>query len=419
MQTLLAVAMVSLVLLVQATAAASRFCPPLGPPAPAQKVIRIKSGDVRNLVRKLRAASPDTTLLLADGIYILQPDQSLEVKSPGVTIRSASGNRERVVIEGGSNNISINANDGTLVDLTLRNPRFHNVQVRGEKGPLRTKIYNVHLMDAGQQFIKVSTGDGMHGRFADDGLIACSLIEYTTYARGTDRTPPTYTNGVDILAGKGWVIRDNIFRRIRSKEGPAGPTILVWKNAMDTVIKRNLIIDSWRGIALGLRPPDKRSRGGPQVLYDHQNGLVENNIILALHESADAAIENNYALNSRVLHNTVYYSTTIKHAVDWSIEYRFPPTTATIKNNLTNLPIIQRSPYPAREATVESNVTKAAAGWFRNVATGDLRLVGHAPAVDAGSPISESSEDIDGNPRPAGKAPDAGAAEFTTNLFAN
>jgi hypothetical protein len=193
----------------------------------------------------------------------------------------------------------------------------------------------------------------------------------------------------------------------------------VWKNAMDTVVQRNLIIDSWRGIVLGLRPPDKRSRGGPQVLYDHQNGLVENNVILALHESVDAAIENNYALNSRILHNTVYYSTTIKHAVDWSIEYRFPPTTAMIKNNLTNLPIIRRHPYPAREAMVDSNVTQAAAGWFRNVAASDFRLVGHAPAVDAGSPVSESSEDIDGNPRPAGKAPDAGAAEFITSLSAN
>jgi len=98
---------------------------------------------------------------------------------------------------------------------------------------------------------------------------------------------------VNILARKGWVIRDNVFRRIRSQAGPAGPAILVWKNSRDTVIRRNLIIDSCRGIALGLSSPNTCSRGGVNVVYDHQNGLVENNVILVLHEPDDAAIENN------------------------------------------------------------------------------------------------------------------------------
>ena len=172
----------------------------------------------------------------------------MEVNTPRVTLGSASGNRDAVIIEGGYNNVSINTDDVTVANLTLRHPKFHAIQVRGEKGLQGTKIYNVHLVDAGQQFIKVSTGDGTKGKFADNGLVACSLIEYTTYAHGTDVTPPSYTNGVDILAGKGWVIRDNVFRRIRSQAGPAGPAILAWRNAMDTIVQRNLIVDCWRGI---------------------------------------------------------------------------------------------------------------------------------------------------------------------------
>jgi hypothetical protein len=406
--------MPSQVQLAQAVAASSHFCPPLPPPKPGQKVELIKSGDVQSLIRKLQAASPDTTLLLADGVYTLAVDQFLEINKPRLTLRSASGNREAVVIERGSINLSVNVDDFTVADLTLRNPKFHNIQVRGENGVKRTRIYNVHMVDAGQQFVKISAGDGTKGKFADDGLVACSLIEYTTYARGTDITPPSYTNGVDILAGKGWIIRDNVFRRIRSQAGPTGPAVLLWKNTLDSVVQRNLIVDCWRGIALGLSAPDKYSRGGPGVQYDHQNGLVENNVFLALHEPADAAIENSFALNSRVWHNTVYYNETITHAVDWAIEYRFPPTTAVIQNNLTNRPILKRTPYPYQESTVQGNVTNATPAWFRDLTSEDFHLVEHAPAIDKGVAVPDSREDIDGDQRPAGPAPDVGADEFVS-----
>jgi len=222
--------------------------------------------------------------------------------------------------------------------------------------------------------VKVSTGDGTLGKFADYGLVACSRIEYTTFSKGTDHSLPNYTNGVDILAGKGWVIRDNEFRRIRSEAGPAGPAILVWRNSLDTIIRRNLIVDSWRGIAVGLSSPHTLSRGGADVLYEHQNGLVENNVILALNEPADAAIENNYAHNSLVQHNTIYYNEALTHAVNWSIEYRFEPTTATIINNLTNLPIIVRSPLPAQQGTLEGNITDAQANGFIDIMAENYHL---------------------------------------------
>ena len=358
-----------------AMAMQSRFCPPLPSPKAAQKSVHIASGDVSTLLETLRTARRGTTLLLADGIYTLAPNQSLEVSKPGVTIRGASGRRAAVIIEGGDNTISINADDVTVADITLRNPTFHAIQVRGEVGLVRPTIYNVHLVDAGQQFVKVSTGDGSLGKFADAGLVACSLIEYTTYARGTDSTPPSYTNGVDILAGKDWVIRDNIFRRIRSQAGPAGPAVLAWKNAMNTLIQRNLILDSWRGIALGLSAPDALSRGGAHVVYDHQDGLVENNVILALHKPADAAIENNYAFNSRIINNIVYYNEEINHVVKWSIEYRFIPTKALIKGNNTNFPVIKRDPYPEKESIIKNNTIHTGGDWFIGIIKGNLNFI--------------------------------------------
>ncbi len=277
----------------QALAAATRFCPPFEQPKDFdRKRVLIGKGEMQDFQGQLRSASPNTTFVLADGTYTLSPHESLEINQPRMTIRSASGNRDAVIIAGGDINIGVNADDFTVADVTLRTPRFHNVQVRGE-----------------------------------------------------------------------------------------------------------------RGIALGLMQP----QGASNIRYDHQNGLVENNVILAWTEPADAAIENNSALSSRIFHNIVYYNETLKHAVKWSIEYRFPSTTAIIKNNLTNLPIIKRD-APEQEAVMAGNLTNASADWFRNVAAGDVHLT---ERIGRGVALPESPEDMDGNPRPEGRAPDPGAYEFS------
>jgi hypothetical protein len=203
-----------------------------------------------------------------------------------------------------------------------------------------------------------------------------------------------------------------VFRRIRSEGGPAGPAILVWKNALNTVITRNLIVDCWRGITLGLNVPDAYSRDGPSAPYDHQNGLVENNVILALREPADAAIENNFAKDSKIFHNTVYYREGLRHAVNWSIEYRFTQTTATIVNNLTNMQILKRQPMPTQDAVMQGNITNAEAKWFVDVLAENAHLIKGAGAIDRGAKDVVSPADIDGTKRPVGQAPDAGADEF-------
>ncbi len=393
----------------------SPLCPTFGRSHNA--VIIVPSGKVKSLMVAVKSAEPGTTILLEDGVYKLSDRQRLAVNSPHVTIRGASGNREQVRLEGGSSTFVVNADQVTIADLTMTGPKFHHIQIRGERGVSGVRIYNVHLLDAGQQFIKVSAGDGMEHRFGDHGLVACSCMEYTTFSKGNGVTSPTYTNGVDILAGKGWVIRDNVFRRIRSEKGPAGPAILAWRNAKDTIIKRNVIVDSWRGIALGLSSPGKRSRGGVEAIYDHQNGLVENNVILALHETADAAIENNYARDSKILHNTIFYRKDLSHAVNWGIEYRFGPTSVLIQNNLSNLPIHHRSPFSSEEVVIKGNMTNAQAWWFQGVFKEDVHLAPGANAIDAGVRLSGVHWDYDDVLRPIGDAPDVGADEYEGSVM--
>jgi hypothetical protein len=362
-------------------------------------VVQVAGAD--ELRAALGNAAPGSTILVTDGVYELSGGPDLVLGAPGLTLRSASGHRESVVLAGGASNLHVAATDCTIADLTLRAPVFHNIQVHGEAGASRVRIYNVHLLDAGQQLVKVSTGTDPAGPFADDGLVACSLIEYTSHA------PSDYTNGVDVLAGKGWVVRDNVLRRIRGPEGRSGPALLFWKNCQDTVVRRNLLIDCWRGIAFGLAAPDDLSRGGAGVGYDHQNGLAENNVILALTERADAAIENSYARNSRVLHNTIF---TLNSAVSWSIECRYPGTTAMIKNNLANRGIENRSPGEA-ELVETGNVTAAKSFWFRDLEGGDFHLQVGSPAIDRGVLEAAVGEDVEGDLRPGGQLPDAGADE--------
>ena len=389
----------------------SPACPPLNEPSPDSQV-RISGGNVNSLVYALRNARPGTTIQLEDGVYHLPSDLALEINTPFISLRGTSGHRDAVEIQGGSNALIVNADGFTVADLTISQPRYHAIQVRGERGVKGTIIYRMHLVDAGQQFVKISAGKGDKGKFSDDGLVACSLIEYSDLSKGNGVTPGSYTNGVDVLAGEGWVIRDNVLKRIRSEKGPAGPAILAWKNAIGTVIKRNLIIDSWRGIALGLMSPNEYSRGGENAEFDHQDGLVENNVILALNEPCDAAIENNFASNSFVIHNTVYYHPGHSHAVRWAIEYRYETTTVAIRNNLTNLPIQRREPRPLQPQIIEGNITQARMEWFQNIMGGNAHLTLGAPAIDHGIPGKETIEDMDGTQRPIGETVDVGADEF-------
>jgi hypothetical protein len=375
------------------------YCPPLDPPGPEQLVVEVLGVD--ELRAALAAAVEDTTLLLADGVYDLSGGPDLHLLTPRLTLRSASGNRDAVIIQGGGNNLSIFAEQCTVADLTLRNAAHHNVQVHGEDGVLGTLIYNVRFQDSGEQLFKVSAGLGTEDRFGDEGTVACSLFEYTTHA------PSDYTNGVNVLAGRDWLVRDNVFRRIRGPTGPAGPAILFWRNAMGTQVKRNLLVDCWRGIVLGLAPPDELSRGGAGVGQDHLDGLVENNVIIAFNEQVDAPIENNYAVNSRVFHNTTY---TVNSTVFWSIECRFPGTTAAIKNNLTNRMVLNRSPGEA-QAVEEGNLIDAASDWFQDMEGENFHLAAQSLAIDKGVALEETLLDIDGDARPGGPSSDVGADE--------
>ena len=290
----------------------------------------------------------------------------------------------------------------TIAHLSIGLVRFHGVQVRGEAGAHRARIYRVRLFDTGQQLLKGSFAQ--NGQTADEGRVECSTFEYT------DHAPSDYTDGIDLIGVKDWIIRDNRFVRIRGPRDQgwsSGPAILAWGNSEGTLVERNLVIDCFRGIALGIGPGvAKRARGGAPTLVDHRGGIIRNNVVINLNAWADEGIELNAVPDARVEFNTV-----ITHgSLPWSISVRFPQSVAQVRNNLTSGPVLSRNGGTFRAA---GNVEGATRSWFVDIVMGNLRLRETATrAIDAGTPIDDVAEDFDGLPRAVGARPDAGAFEY-------
>src|SRR5688572_4726673 len=257
-----------------------------------------------------------------------------------------------------------NGVDGILIaNLTISSFYFHPLILNaGTRAP---RLYNVRLVDGGEQLLKSNPDD--RGRGIDGGLVEYSVFEFT------DRSRSSYTNGIDVLGGGGWIIRDNLFRNIAAPAGQlAGPTILMWRGSRDTVVERNTFVNCQREIAFGLQI------GTPN---DHSGGLIRNNFIYrAASVQGDAAIGVNDSPGTKVLHNTVFISRTYPKV----IEYRFPGSAGVIiENNLTDGPIRSRD---GATATDRGNYTNALLSMFVDAPNGDLHLTSLAQSlIDQGA----------------------------------
>ena len=266
----------------------------------------------------------------------------------------------------------------TIANLTIRDFYLHPIIFNA--GTVAPHLYNVRLVNAGQQFVKANPS--ADGRGVDDGLVEYTVIEYHT------RSKDDYTNGVDVHGGRNWTIRNSLFRNIRAPIGAlAGPAILMWNGASNTTVEGNTFVNCQREIAFGLiyRAP-----------YDHAGGVVRNNFIYrdrGVH--GDVAIGVFASPRTQVLHNTILISGTYPHA----IEYRFARTNGVaIRNNLLDADV---RPRDGATALVSGNSTTGAAPMFVNAPAGDLHLAPTA-SVSRGIPLQEVPVDWDGEPQGPG-----------------
>jgi hypothetical protein len=197
-------------------------------PPPSGNVVHVST--VAELQNAVNNSLSGTTILLANGIYHLN-GVYLRFDTSNVTLRSASGNREAVVLDGNyitTEIVQIVASDVTIANLTLREAYYHPIHVMtaGSSHTLDTCIYNVHIIDPGEQAIKINPG--VAGYYPDDGLIACSHVELTDAGRPHIRNN-CYTGGVDAHQARGWVIRDNLIEGFWCPSGLAEHGIHMWR----------------------------------------------------------------------------------------------------------------------------------------------------------------------------------------------
>jgi hypothetical protein len=286
----------------------TKIAPPL-PPASGRVVDVSTEAMLQAAVREIAS---NTTIVLAPGTYRLTSTLWINAAVTNIAIRGATGNRDEVVLDGSSGLNAVphgiwtggGVRDVTIADLTIRGVRQHALIFNA--GTQRPHVYNVRLVDAGQQFIKANPDDAGNG--VNDGRIEYSLIEYSVTAKDA------YTNGVDVHGGVDWIVRDNEFRNIVSPPGAplAGPAVLMWRGAKGTLTEGNTFLNCARGIAYGLE-----ERPG----FDHQGGIIRGNVFIRTRaQPGDAAIVVADSPGTQVLGNTVVVSGTYASP----LEYRFP-----------------------------------------------------------------------------------------------
>jgi len=282
----------------------SSYCPAFTASDLYRKPIKSTTVDPSNWIQSIRNAVDGEEILLADGIYPLE-EYTVVFEKP-ITIRSKSGNRESVVIQGkgyseNAEALMVMGNDVHIADLTVRDVRDHGVSL--QEGFARTIVYNVDLIDIGTQHIK-----GNH--MGPQGVIACSKMGYTRATSQGD-----YNSAIDLHGAVEWTIRDNnIYNIYGDGSGcvvdadcgtahPGGePAILLWNGSRDNIIERNRITESFRGIQLGLGTPYTGGVVRNNIVYrsvtgkEGVDGFIEGDMGISLLSASDVLVESNTVL---------------------------------------------------------------------------------------------------------------------------
>lgn len=389
--------------------------PPLPPPDASFSIVNVSTS--QQLADACWNLVSHQAIVMAPGTYHLDSvsfpngvDGRLTVGHFGaapihdIQIRGATGNPTDVVILGGGMLNPIvpfgfqvfTATDVTIADLSIGDVYYHALAVQGEQGAQRVDVYHARLFDAGEQIIKGTPG-------ASDLTIEYSEIFFSAGAiNHPEGDPPgsCYTNGIDGVSTDRWIVRDNLIHDIWCQDGTlAGPAVLLWQGSHDTIVERNTILDSSRGISLGLVGAD-----------DHFGGFARNNFIrwdAAAPYGVDVPIYTT-SPNSSILHNTALAMGRYPNA----IEVRYAGATGVIvENNLLDAAVQARD---GATPTESGNLLDAQTDWFVDLAAGDLHLTANAtPAIDRVTRLPDAMDDFDAEVRPGGTGQaDIGADEF-------
>ncbi|MGB0590184.1 MAG: hypothetical protein ACPGU1_10935 [Myxococcota bacterium] len=385
-------------------------------------IVEVSPSDLDDLRLQLASAAEGTTFLFTDGVYDLD-GEALWVPTKGTTLRSKSGNRDAVILDGGGETaiaVQVAASDVKIAELTLSNLSDHGVRVQPEPGQAsltNVSLYGVKIVDALNRAVSV---DGYNQAYVDAGEVACSHITLTDEGReavadGCD------IGGIDLRQAAYWTLRDNQIDNLWCDKGTAAPAILAWRSSAYTLIERNRIDDCSRGIGLGeAQSPLAGERSyldqdcdiSPHV--DHYRGVVRNNMLFV---GGEAFVEANPDYESgihlwsccygAVVHNTVVGFKAPYSSIEWRREGTIG---GQVLNNLVSHNLRERT---GAEAFTLGNLEQAEETLFVDQEAGDLHLLADVlGAINAGEDIQVglADHDFEGDPRLGAR--DIGADEL-------
>jgi lysophospholipase L1-like esterase len=377
--------------------------PPL--PRPAGQIIKVSS--VQGLVKAVDEVKTGGTILLADGHY--EMSHYIEITTDNVSLRGASGHRERVVIDGAKSRhgelVGIRGCSGvTIADLTIQNTQYNGFKINSETDVQKLTIYNciIHnIWQRGVKGVKVPKENREAVRPKHCRVQYC--LFYNDRPKRLSDDPRdiangNYVGGIDVMYAKNWVISDNVFIDIRGRTREGRGAIFVWFDSQDCVIERNIIIDCDAGICLG---NPHRADG---IKIHCRRCVVRNNFITRATEGGIVPV---YTRDCKILNNTVHESDS---RLGRLIRIVFDNDGLLIANNLLSGPQIRNE--SDSKITFKSNLEKELTAAFVNPSQGNLHLTMRATeALNRAEQLSDVTGDIDGEAR--SNEPDIGADELT------
>ena len=380
--------------------------PPLA--KPTGPVIRVASVD--ELYAAAEDIQPGGTILVADGHYRLP--RYFELRTDNVTLRSESGQRDNVVLDGQGRLgelVGISRCSGvTIADLTVQNVKWNGIKLNSDRGVNRVTIYNCVIHNVWQRGIKgvmVPQEDRQRLRPSDCRVQYCLFYNdrpkrfEDDEADRPDNFGGNYIGGIDVMYAQRWTISDNVFVGINGRTGEARGAIFLWVDARDCVVERNIVIDCDSGICLG------NSHRGPDTRVHCTGCVVRNNFVTRCPENGILA---DYTRDCRILHNTIHDPGSRLRRL---IRLVHDNDGLVVANNLLSGPEMRvETASPVR---IEGNETREARDWFVQADQGDLHLKTDArSALPQATRLADVLEDVDGQPRAERTA--VGADEPTT-----
>jgi len=380
---------------------------PTAPPLPPPQGKTVEAASVESFVKAIEEAQAGQTILVADGHYMMP--RYVEIRADNVTLRSASGHRQRVILDGARSRhgelLGVRACSGvTIADLTIQNVRTNGIKINSETNVQKLTVYNciIHnVWQRGVKGVKVPAANREAVRPKDCRIQYC--LFYNDRPKRLSDDPAdiangNYVAGIDVMYATNWTISDNAFVGIQGSTFEGRGAIFLWFDAQRCTVERNIIIDCDVGLQLG------NPHRADNVDYHCVGCIARNNFIT---RAPEAGIVTVYTKDCKLLHNTIHDP---QSRMSRLIRTVFTNDGLLVANNLLSGPGMRNESDSRIEFT--GNLIRDLTADLVDPAHGNLHLTEAATeAIDKAVTPDEVAEDIDRQPR---VKPDIGADELNS-----